>query len=54
MLRHVSLVPEDKQLVEVLGNRFILVLSHGLEFIVHGISAEVHAHVVLNVIKEVH
>jgi hypothetical protein len=54
MLRRVGLVPEDKQPVEeVLGNRFILALSHGLEFMVHSISAEVHAHVVLNIIKEV-
>jgi hypothetical protein len=53
MLRRVGLVPEDKQPVEVMGDRFILALSHGLEFMVRGVSAEVHAHVVLNVVKEV-
>jgi hypothetical protein len=54
MLRHVGLVLEDKQLVEVLGNRFTLALSYGLEFMVYGVSAEVHAHIVLNIIKEVY
>jgi hypothetical protein len=53
MLGRVSLILEDKEAVEVLSNRLILVLSNSLEFMVYGISVEVHTHIVFNVIKEV-
>jgi hypothetical protein len=53
MLRRVSLIPEDKQPVEVLSNRLVLVLSNSLEFTVRGVSVEVHAYIVLDIIKEV-
>jgi hypothetical protein len=53
MLRRVSLILEDKEVVEVLSNRLVLVLSNSLEFMVCGVSAEVHAHIAFNVIKEV-
>jgi hypothetical protein len=53
MLGRVGLIPEDKEVVEVLSNRLVLVLSNSLEFIVYGISMEVHAHIVFNIIKEV-
>jgi hypothetical protein len=53
MLGRVSLIPEDKQPVEVLSNRLVLALSDGLEFTVRGVGAEVHAHIVLDIVKEV-
>jgi hypothetical protein len=52
ILRRVSLIPEDKQPVEVLSNRLVLALSNSLEFMVRGVSVEVHAHIVLDIIKE--
>jgi hypothetical protein len=53
MLGRVGLIPEDKEAVEVLSNRLILALSNSLEFMVRGVSAEVHAHIVFNIVKEV-
>jgi hypothetical protein len=53
MLGRVGLIPEDKEAVEVLSNGLVLVLSNSLEFIVYSVSAEVHAYIVFNIIKEV-
>jgi hypothetical protein len=53
MLGRVGLIPEDKEAVEVLSNRLVLALSNSLEFMVCGVSVEVHAHIVFNIIKEV-
>jgi hypothetical protein len=54
MLGRVGLILEDKEVVEVLSNRLVLVLSNSLEFTVCGISTEVHAYIVFNIIKEVY
>jgi hypothetical protein len=53
MLGCVGLILEDKEAVEVLSNGLVLALSNSLEFMVCGVSAEVHAHIVFNIIKEV-